>query len=73
MSVCVCGGGGGGGGGGEASPPASKLMRCVTYILTTSLFESENEHAKTPLHESDVIEQDTTNYINFCDKQPHQN
>ena len=30
------GGGGGGGGGGGAKPP-SKLMRCVTYILTKIL------------------------------------
>ena len=52
----IGGRGGGGGGRGEAPlPPPSKLMRCITYILTIILAESftqfkESEHAKTPLH-----------------------
>ena len=45
-------------------PPPSKLMRCVTHFdQNTSLILSEvplnfmkNEHAKTSLNESDIIE-----------------
>ena len=51
--------GGGGGGGGSSTP--FKFMRCVTYISAKILASFKevllkNEHAKIPLHVSDIIE-----------------